>query len=126
MSVFELEKAITEILRSNRHQWPIKGAIAVPVQMLESWLLLICDPTRYRNETALPYFPYASDSKAQRYYAPHQPPPQLKDLKALEKSKLGLTFEDDFCLHCLDKLVPVELAAIAPSFELFKRQIEAW
>jgi hypothetical protein len=122
----ELEKVLHEILGRNRSQWSIKGAIAVPVQMLESWLLLICNPSQYQNEAALPYFAEKSQPIAQRYYAPHPPGPQLKDLKAIEKSQLGLTSEEDFCLHCIDKLAPGDLAAIAPSFELFKRQIDAW
>ncbi len=32
-----------DILGNDRDQWPIKGAIAVPVEMLESWLLLGCN-----------------------------------------------------------------------------------
>ncbi len=122
----ELEKALHDILGRNRKQWAIAGAIAVRVQMLETWLLLICDPDQYSSEAALPYFAKKSQAIAKRYYAPDPPVNQLKDLKEIEKSKLGITSEEDFCLHCIDTLVPTDLAAVAPSFDVFKKQIDAW
>ncbi len=122
----EIEQSIRDVLGEDRHHWPIKGAIAVPVQMLESWLLLICNPDAYNNERSLPLFAWKSQALAQRYYAPQQPDEQLKDLKEREKVRLQLASEEDLCLYCIEQLVPETLAHIAPSFALFKQQVEEW
>lgn len=122
----EIEQSVQDILGKNRHCWPIQGAIAVPVQMLESWLLLICNQDTYKDERALPLFAWKSQTLAQRYYAPEQPDDQLKDLKEREKVRLQLTSEEDFCLYCIEHLVPETLARIAPGFALFKQQVEEW
>ena len=122
----EIERVIQEILGQDRHLWPIKGAVAVPVQMLESWLLLICNKDVYKDERSLPLFAWKSLSLAQQYYAPGKPDDQLKDLKEREKSTLQISSEEDFYLYCIEHLVPAELASLSPSFALFKKQVEGW
>jgi hypothetical protein len=122
----ELEITACEILGADRNTWPIKGAIAVPVQMLESWLLLICNREEYKNEASLPLFARKSMPLAKIYYAPREPENQLKDLVELEKRKSGITSTEDFCLYCIEQLTPEELALVSPSFSLFMGQLEGW
>jgi hypothetical protein len=122
----EIEQIVHETLGEDRNAWPIRGAIAVPVQMLESWLLLMCNKDAYKDESSLPFFAWKSQALAQQYYAPVKPENQLKDLKEYEKSRLGIASEEEFCIHCIEKLVPADLAGISPSFALFKQQIDLW
>lgn len=122
----EIERIVQGMLGEDRHVWPIQGAIAVPVQMLESWLLLICNKDVYKEERSLPLFAWKSQPMTQQYYAPDKPSDQLKDFKELEKFRLYITSEEDLCLHCIEHLVPDDLASISPSFALFKQQVEAW
>lgn len=122
----DLEKTTREILGADRDTWPVKGAIAVPVQMLESWLLLICNRGEYENEASLPIFVWKSMPLAKMYYAPKQPESQLKDLVGLEKKKLEINSSEDFCLYCIEQLMPDELALVSPSFSLFMGQLEGW
>ena len=122
----DIESILYETLGKNKADWPIQGAIAVPVQMLESWLLLMCDQEKYQHESRLPLFAECSQPLARRYYAPNAPPDQLKDCKAKEKTALGLESDDDFFVHCIEKFTPEQLEAISPSFALFKQQIASW
>ncbi len=122
----ELEKTAHDVLGPDRNAWPVKGAIAVPVQMLESWLLLISNPEEYGNEASLPLFALKSMPLAKTYYAPREPENQLKDLAGIEKRKSGLASMEDFCLHCIEQLSPDELASLSPSFSLFQNQVDAW
>lgn len=122
----DIENVLHETLDKNNADWPIQGAIAVPVQLLESWLLLMCDQGKYQHESRLPLFAERSQPLARCYYAPGTPPDQLKDCKAKEKAALGLESDDDFVIHCLEKLIPEQLVAISPSFALFKEQVASW
>lgn len=121
----ELHNGVTRLF-GGEDQWPIKGAVAVPVQMLESWLLLISNPEEYREESLLPLFSSRSSRLAEVYYQPHQPPEQLKDLRDTEKNRLGLAGSDEYCLHCAEALEPDELARRSPSFALFRDQVLSW
>lgn len=122
----ELEKTAYDILGADRETWPIKGAIAVPVQMLESWLLLICNRREHENEASLPMFAWKSMPLARMYHSPKQPGNQLKDLAGLEKKKLGINSSEDFCLYCIEQLSPDDLALVSPSFSLFLGQVNNW
>lgn len=121
----QLVKAIEDEL-GPRETWPIQGAVAVPREMLESWLLLICNPDKYEHEAKLPLFAEKSKSLAKKYYNSKAPPEQLKDLRALEKSRIGISDSFDFCFHCCDQLEPERLAELSPSFALFKAQVDRW
>lgn len=106
--------------------WVIPGVIAVPVEMLESWLLLISNPDCYQSEETLPLFSKKSAMLARHYFASSQPPNQLKDLVLEERDRLGLLSNQDYCLHCVEQLDPDALAQVSPSFAHFKQQVEAW
>lgn len=122
----EIERIIMDILGKDKETWPIKGAIAVPVQMLESWLLLICNNELYKKEELLPIFSLKDSPLAQDYYSPKSVPDQLKDLRDKEKDRQKLTTNEELCLHCCTHLVPNKLQDCSPSFSLFKQQVETW
>lgn len=121
----EIDDVIQRIL-GKRHEWKIPGAIAVPVEMLESWLLLICDGEKYQREASLPPFARKDQPLARDFYAPRNPPDQLKDLCLLEKQERGIDTALEFVAYCAGRLDPDDLAACAPSFALFKRQVDSW
>ncbi|MEM7130219.1 MAG: hypothetical protein AAF702_28065 [Chloroflexota bacterium] len=121
--VCELQEVLNVELDTDRSEWPIRGAIAIPVEMLESWLLLICG---HRSDT-LPFFGRKAQTIAKKYYSPKSPPDQLKDLcnQEIQNSSVGSMAE--FCLTCAtDLLDPDDLATKSPSFAHFKTQIETW
>ena len=120
----EINSVIRSIL-GERDEWPIPGAIAVPVEMLESWLLLICNAQTYQDEASLPPFATKEGKLARDFYAPRKSPDQLKDLCDLEKNNLDIG-TDGFIAYCVGRLDPDDLAARAPSFALFRRQVDAW
>jgi len=119
----ELQQAVVEVWGEDSSRWPVKAAIAVPTEMLESWLLLICD---HQPET-LPLFATKTQSLATRYYAPNQPPAQLKDCCQVEMDQAGLASKAEFYWDCAaNRLDPEQLAAKSPSFTEFKHQVDLW
>jgi hypothetical protein len=104
--------------------WPIPGAVAVPVQMIETWLLLMHDKTKYPLESALPPCARSDQGVAIRIHGP-SPPPQLKDLVDLECRRAGRT-KGDFALDCIQRLDADDLAARSPSFASFRNQVAEW
>ena len=73
----EITKILDRHLGRDREKWPAKGNIAVPVQMLESWVILSLDPSA--EDEALPMFPEQSKQAAKNFYKGNAPP-QLKDI----------------------------------------------
>lgn len=121
--VCELQQEIEAAWGTDREQWPVKAAIAVPVEMLESWLLLICG----HLPESLPIFARKAQPTAVRYYTTHQPPDQLKDLCQMEMMQAGIHTKAEFYLACvMNRLDPETLAAQSPSFAAFKGQVEQW
>jgi hypothetical protein len=121
----EVETALLAKLGLDRQQWPIRGGIIVPVQMLESWLLLILNPGKYINEQSLPSFA-KRDSSSAKYYYKSKPPQQLKDLREIEKERLGIGSNRHLCEYCAEQLDPVDLSQRSPSFKQFMDEIMAW
>jgi hypothetical protein len=105
--------------------WPIPGAVAVPVQMVEAWLLLMHDGTKYPAESELPACGRRDQASARRLYGP-DPPPQLKDLVEAEWRASGAASREEFALSCILKLVPDDLAARSPSFRRFRDDVARW
>ena len=102
--------------------WPIPGAVAVPVQMIEAWLLLMHDRGLYPEESRLPPFARRDQASAWRLMGP-DPPPQLKDLVDAER---GVATVLDFALQCVLAINPEDLAARSPSFGSFLEQLSGW
>jgi hypothetical protein len=102
--------------------WLIPGAIAVPVQMIEAWLLLMHAPEKYRDEASLPACPWRDRPAARSVYG-DDPPPQLKDLFDAER---GASSKADFALECVLKLDATDLAARSPSFARLRDAVTTW
>jgi hypothetical protein len=122
----EVGRVIESVLGSDRGAWPIPGVIAIPVEMIESWQLLICNPNQYDQEQNLPIFPEKSKSSARLYHTPSNVPEQLKDLVDKEKARQGLRSTLDFYRYCADKLDVTDLMARSPSFTQFAQQVAVW
>jgi hypothetical protein len=105
--------------------WPIPGAVAVPVQMIEAWLLLMYDPARYVREATLPQCGRRDQAVARGIYGA-EPPPQLKDLVEMDQRASGSSTKSDFALACVLRLDPDGLAVRSPSFAHFRRQVSSW
>ena len=121
----EINQIIEAALGGDRNNWPIQGAIAIPVKMIESWQLLICNATDYKQERSLPIFPTKKKSAAKKYYAFANVPDQLKDLVTQERIKLNMT-PYDFCRHCTEQFNPADLIKRSLSFALFAKQVANW
>jgi hypothetical protein len=105
--------------------WPVPGAVAVPVEMIEAWLLLMYDPVRYARESDLPACAGRDQEVARQRYGA-DPPPQLKDLFEKEKQDARSATKADFALACVLRLDPAALAERAPSFAHFRQQVSGW
>jgi hypothetical protein len=105
--------------------WPVPGAVAVPVEMIAAWLLLMYDPVCYARESDLPACA-RRDQPVARERCGAAPPPQLKDL--VDKEMLGSrsVTKADFALECVLRLDPAALAGRAPSFAHFRQQVSGW
>ncbi len=119
-----IAQSIQAELGDDQSNWPIQGAIAIPVEMIESWQLLICNPAQYQHEQNLPIFPEQKKRLAQAYYTSSNAPEQLKDLVKKEKRKFGSTRE--FYHYCAEQLDVKDLMARSPSFTQFAAQVQAW
>jgi hypothetical protein len=116
-----LSERVAELLPDGH---PIPGAIAVPVQMIEAWLLMIHDANKYPDEAALPSCARRDKPAAQRHYG-NDPPMQLKDLWDDECRNAKMTAAD-LAADCISRLDHTSLAARSPSFRLFRNQVMAW
>lgn len=122
----EIEKRIQEKLGTSREAWPIPGAIVIPVEMLESWLLLICNGKQFRSEAKLPVFAMKDQKSAQDYYrGKNKVPAQLKDLVEVERRALGQS-KQEFYRYCAGLLESDSLATASSSFAQFLNQIQSW
>lgn len=125
--ICELEEVVEAILGEDRTQWPIAGAIAVPVEMLESWLLLICHPDW--EQAHLPFFA-RKHGLATQYHQNEPVPDQLKELVHQAQNTLQeegiITSKGEFYLHCGLNLDAEHLAKVSRSFDYFKSQVDDW
>lgn len=117
----EIQRLICGEWGANVANWPAKGAVAVPVEMLESWLLLGIDP----NRNQLPIFSQMKSKLAKSYHR-GTVPKQLKDLFADALSTSDIAEKDEFILHLADTMDLRSVAARSDSFENFKQQVMAW
>lgn len=112
-------KLVTDALGTDRSTWPVDIAVAMPVEMIESWVLLLCNPQR----PALPLFAEAIQPSARAYYGA-TPPPQLKDLCKAEAAVISKRL-DEYFWHATERGIEAT-AAISPSFKMFVEKLEQW
>lgn len=105
--------------------WPIAGAVAVPVQMLESWLLLLHDAGAFAHESALPSCALRDQALARRLCGPN-PPPQLKDLLETARLARGAATRLDLAFECILGMSAADLARRSPSFARFWTEVARW
>lgn len=113
--VFMLE----ESMGKDRSKWPVDVALAVPVEMIESWVLLLLNP----EYDTLPPYSEASSPLAERYYG-SRPPPQLKDLRDEAAKSRGLNLDELFWQAAGEDLEAA--AKVSPSLRLFLDDLKAW
>ena len=112
-------KMVSEALGADRSAWPVDVAVGIPVEMIESWVLLLCDPGR----SELPLFAEASQQSARAYYGT-APPPQLKDLCKTEAAALGKPLDEYFWRAAEQD---IEAATVASqSFKMFLEELKQW
>ena len=121
----EIERVVSSVLGSDRNEWSVKGAIAIPVEMMESWQLLICSSATFRNERNLPIFPDKNARAAKTYYTSQNAPNQLKDLVRQERRKLNMSSQE-FCRYCAQQLNVNDLKARSRSFTQLSEQVADW
>ncbi len=115
----KLQNMLNEDLGAVASTWPVDVALAVPVEMIESWVLLLLDPQREE----LPPFSQSSQRLAHIYYD-RTPPPQLKDLRDEEAKQRGV---DHLQLFWNAAEQPLEAAMTAsPSLRMFVEQLKNW
>jgi hypothetical protein len=115
----KVKTMVEEKLGANPSQRAVQAVIALPVEMIESWLLLLLDSGR--DEDSLPPFSNA-DSKSARDYYGKNPPPQLKDeSEALRRERKKDPF--DHFYDAADTGDLDRLAAVSPSFALFRKDV---
>lgn len=110
-------------LGSNRSAWPMPVAFAVPVEMLESWIVR---SLREQPPQPMAHFSLADSTRARTYYAPNEPPRQWKDLAAQEQSRLGCADKRDFYCEVVKSLDAQALASRSFSFRMFKEWLDGW
>lgn len=111
-------------LGPDRSRWPVPVAVAVPVEMLESWLLLIA---RGGEATGLPRFSRQDSALARHFHTPAAPPLQLKDRRDATQAEDGFDNDKEWLLHLVaEKLEPAALSTRSPSFALFKNWLDRW
>ncbi|MFT5471066.1 MAG: hypothetical protein ACI8UO_006199 [Verrucomicrobiales bacterium] len=98
------------------------GAIAVPVEMIESWVLqaLSSDET-----LKLPIFAKQNSPSAREFHGGN-PPPQLKDRAKEAMRNHDAESWPDFLLDVAAKLDPDALSGHSRSFRLFRDAVAAW
>ena len=119
----ELDRDIIKRLGPDRSKWPAQGAVAVPVQMLESWLLLSLDPTA--TDESLPLFSKQAKRSARDYHNGN-PPLQLKDRLEEQLVKSSHHRMGELILEVAGELDLDELARKSLSFRQFREQVDTW
>ena len=114
-----LTKMVTEALGTDRDTWPVDVTVGMPVEMIESWVLLLSNPYR----PVLPLFGEAIQPSTRAYYGV-TPPPQLKDLCKTEAADLGKQL-DEYFWHATEQ--DIETATtVSPSFKMFVDELKSW
>lgn len=102
------------------------GAIAVPVEMIESWVLQALSADAVLD---LPAFDEQASALAITYYQVNHrrpPPPQLKDLACAAMRQHGYQDWKEFLIHVAGRLDADLLAQQSRSFAQFHEAVKSW
>jgi|GEM_PF-967650 len=121
-----VEAAAIRLLGQDRSTWRLLVALAVPVEMIESWTVKALD-----GELAggpMPHFSRQNQSKARNYYRPVEAPPQWKDLERMAREAVQLSDDESFYEHVVTVIAaePTRLRDKSQSFTHFHEQLTAW
>ncbi|HYF34448.1 MAG TPA: hypothetical protein VD994_04085 [Prosthecobacter sp.] len=119
-----LDETLAEKLGSDPAVWTLPLAIAIPVEMIESWIIQILEPDA--DQRALPFFSLADTDRARAYYGRPDPPAQCKDRCEEHQQRLAQVDREDFLVAVAVQLNPDALAARCRSFALFKEGLDGW
>lgn len=114
------------LAEASSHSVTSTGAIAVPVEMIESWVLQALSPDALLK---LPAFSEQDAALAISYYQTNHgsaPPPQLKDLAHAAMKEHGCEDWYEFLIEVADKLDAAKLAEQSRSFALFREDLLRW
>lgn len=111
---------VESVLGANRSAWPLPVALAVPVEMLESWIVRA---RRAEPPQPMPHFSWADSERARIYYRPTEAPPQWKDLTAIEKGDEDMR---EFLARVVRELDADAFAERSLSFRMFKEWLDVW
>lgn len=117
----EIEDAMQARWGENRNAWPVDIAVALPVEMIESWVLLLLNPDR----GPLPIHSRETDVSAIAYHAPSKPDLQLKDL-ADEEARSRRISKHELMMDAAEAGDLAELERISPSFRSFVEDLRKW
>ncbi|MDI1315374.1 hypothetical protein [Prosthecobacter sp.] len=114
------------LAEASSHNVSRPGAIAVPVEMIESWVLQALSPGARLD---LPAFAEQEAALAIHYYRLNHrssPPPQLKDLADAAMRKRGCSDWYEFLIEVASQLDAETLAQQSRSFALFLDDLKRW
>lgn len=121
-----MQSMVTQVLGSDRAAWPLRVAIAVPVEMLECWIVRALAADLPGGPA--PHFSRQSQSKTRAYYHPLEAPLQWKDLERDARIVCGYDGDEEFYSHAVEAITAGAegLAEKSLSFRLFLADLQAW
>ena len=118
---------LTDVYRKELENDPLarrlQTAIAVPVEMLEAWIV---QALRESELQPARYFSKSESQRARAFYHPTEPPPQWKDLAAEEQARVEIANKQSFYLHVVSTMDMDALAKRSLSFRIFKDALALW
>jgi hypothetical protein len=108
-------ETMLDLIKNAPTQVACKTILTVPVEMIESWILMIFD--NKLRDVDVPPFGRATSKSARNFYHNDNPPPQCKDLLNVTASTSGQT-SYPFGKN-INQSDYVSLAARSRSFEMF-------
>ncbi len=120
-----LESLVKTARRQHKGEWRLSVAIAVPVEMIESWIVRALSE---HPPQPTPHFSTKGSSGVWEYYEQTvgDTPQQWKDLADAEIKRLRLADHRALRAHFVANLDAEALARRSLSFRMFKEWLDAW
>ncbi|MCX6853277.1 MAG: hypothetical protein NTV80_00050 [Verrucomicrobia bacterium] len=121
-----VETTATNMLGENRSAWGLLVALAVPVEMIESWTVKAIGGEQSGGPE--PHFSRRNQDKSRKYYHPIEPPPQWKDLERGLRDQIEKWDDESFYGHVVSAIAsdPEHLRGKSTSFVHFHDQLLGW